>query len=93
MSWTIWKELQLRYWRAVERAAGQIDEWRYRYWKRFQNGSVELQQAYEAVDDTADCLDAVESALEDGDYFEALRLVRMSKERLKDHVTTLRGLL
>ena len=77
----------------AERLSRWIDELKYRYWKRFQNGSDELQLALQTVVDTEDSLDAIEQAMQDGDISEALRLVNISRESLREHVDTLRGLL
>lgn len=76
-----------------ERLVEAIDRLRWRYWLRFNNGSAQLQSAYEAVDDVGDCLDAVRSAIEDGDEPEALKLIALSREALQGHINTLKGLL
>lgn len=73
--------------------AGAIDSARYRYWLQFQNGNAELLAAHEAIDDAFDCVESVARAINDGDTDEALRLCRMSMERLEEHTETLRGLL
>ena len=90
---TILEKLRLRYWRAVELIALYLDYLRYRHWKRFQNGSKELQTAYQTVLDTEDSLDAIRDAIQDGDYSSALRLINISRESLHEHVETLRALL
>jgi hypothetical protein len=77
----------------AEKIAGWLDDLKYRYWKQFQNGSTELQLALQTVVDTEDSLDAIEQAMQDGDISEALRLVNISRESLREHVDTLRGLL
>lgn len=76
-----------------ERLLAWLDRMRWQWWLRFNNGSGQLQSAYEAVDDVADCLDVIASAVEDGDGDEALRLIKISHERIADHVATLKGLL
>ena len=73
--------------------AGLIDRARYRFWLQFQNGNAELLSAHEAVDDAFDCVQSIARAINDGDTDEALRLCRMSMERLEEHTETLRGLL
>lgn len=52
-----------------------------------------LQLAYQAVSDQQDSLDAIYSAVQDGDISEALRLIKIARESLTEHVDTLRGLL
>jgi hypothetical protein len=77
----------------LETLAKWLDEARYWFWKRFQNGSVELQLALQTVVDTEDSLDAIEAAMQDGDISEALRLINIARESLTEHVESLRGLL
>ena len=70
-----------------------VDDFLYWFWKRFQNGNEELQTIMQTVLDVDDSLDAIDSALQDGDISAALRLVNISRESLREHVDTLRGLL
>lgn len=70
-----------------------IDWLRWHFWLRFNNGADQLRQAYEAVADTADSLEAIDSAVADGDTAEALRLIALAHESLAEHITTLKGLL
>lgn len=77
----------------IQRFAALVDDLKYRYWKRFQNGSEELQLALQTVVDTEDSLDAIEQAMQDGDISEALRLIKIARESLTEHIDTLRGLL
>lgn len=76
-----------------ERFVEGIDRFRWKYWLRFNNGSAHLLSAYEAVDDVADCLAAIESAISDGDDQEAIRLIALSREAIEGHIQTLKGLL
>lgn len=93
MTWTLAKEVRLRAWRAVEAIAGWADDVKYRFWKRFQNGSADLHAALTAVLDAQDSLDAIDSAIQDGDYSAALRLINISRESLKEHIETFRGIM
>ncbi len=70
-----------------------VDNLHYQHWKRFKNGNVELQTVIQAVIDTTDSLDAIDSAVQDGDYSSALSYINAARESLKDHIDTLRGLL
>lgn len=78
---------------AYERLIEWMDRMRWKYWLRFNNGSDQLRQAYEAVADTDDTLQAIGSAIRDGDKYEALRLIELGRESLAEHATTLKGLL
>lgn len=49
--------------------------------------------ALQTVTDQVDSLDAIHSAVQDGDISEALRLIKIARESLTEHVDTLRGLL
>jgi len=70
-----------------------IDAFLFWIWKRFQNGSEELQTAYQTVLDTEDSLDAIQQAIQDADYSSALTLINSSRESLQEHIETLRDLL
>lgn len=70
-----------------------IDTARFKHWESTPNGCAELQAMYEAVDDSADCMESVVRAINDGDYSEARRLALMSLERLNEHAETLKGLM
>jgi hypothetical protein len=70
-----------------------IDRQRFAMWMDTVNGSERLQLAYQAVDDTNDCLQAIKSAIIDGDGEEALKFINISQESLADHIKTLKGLL
>lgn len=78
---------------SYSRVLAWIDRLRWAFWLRFNNGSAQLHAAYEAVDDVNDCLEAIASAIEDGDGDEALRLIEISKQSISDHIQTLKGLL
>lgn len=77
----------------AEKLARALDAVTYWSWKRFQNGNEQLHAFYQAVSDTDDSLDAINSAVQDGDCDEALRLIKAARESLTEHIEMLRGLL
>lgn len=57
------------------------------------NGSARLVAFHDAVIDADDTLEAVDSAIADGDLDEARRLIALGRESLADRITELKELL
>jgi DNA-binding GntR family transcriptional regulator len=57
------------------------------------NGSPQLQAWYQALADATDSLEAISSAIADGDGAEAQRLIKLAHDSLTEHQDQLKGLL
>jgi hypothetical protein len=80
---------------AIEDRAVQIRfAWQEAVWHHAgARGNGRVHQMYQAVADVDDSLTSIEDAIRDGDHAEALQLLNHSRESIKAHVETLRGLL